>query len=83
MRLQAARTVLREIVDRASSDAAYLENLKAHPVETLVNEGLPYDVIEDFLEETAMQPDVTGYLLQGCANTCALTTSAAYPEEIL
>lgn len=81
MRLQTARTILRAIVDRACSDPAYFEQLRTLPVETLVKEGLPYDVIEDFLQETEMVAEVTGYLLPGCANTCALTSAETYPRE--
>ncbi len=81
MRLHTARALLATIVQRVASDAAYLEQLRCSPVETLVKEGLPYDIIEDFLQETHLQAEVTGYLLPGCANTCALTTSEAYPEQ--
>lgn len=82
MRLQTARAVLRTVVNRAASDPAYREQLCSSPVETLVKEGLPYDVIEDFLQETSLQAEVTGYLLPGCANTCALTSAEKYPEAL-
>lgn len=82
MRLQVARAVLRTIVNRAASDPDYREQLCSYPVETLVKEGLPYDVIEDFLQETRLQAEITGYLLPGCANTCALTSSEKYPEVL-
>ncbi len=81
MRLQTARTILSTIIKRASSDPVYFEQLRNSPVETLVVEGLPYDVIEDFLQETTLNAEVTGYLLPGCANTCALTSIEAYPRE--
>lgn len=82
MRLQVARAVLRTIVNRVASDPLYREQLCASPVKTLMKEGLPYDIIEDFLQETRLQAEVTGYLLPGCANTCALTTSEKYPEVL-
>ncbi len=83
MRLRTARAILHTIVDRASTDTTYLEQLRANPVDMLVKEGLPYDIIEDFLQETSMEPEVSGYLLRGCANTCALTRTEAYPAEFL
>jgi hypothetical protein len=82
MRLQAARTVLRTIVNRVASDPAYYQQLYASPVDVLVKEGLPYDLIEDFLQETHLQAETTGYLLPGCANTCALTALGEYPEVL-
>jgi hypothetical protein len=78
MRLHAARAVLRTIINRATSDPTYAERLRLHPVDTLVREGLPYDIIEDFLQETNLQAEVTAHLLPGCANTCALTSPNAY-----
>jgi hypothetical protein len=81
MRLTTARTLLAAIVQRVSSDSAYQEQLRLFPVETLVKEGLPYDIIEDFLQETHLEAEVTGYLLPGCANTCALTSAEAYPDH--
>lgn len=82
MRLHTARAVLRTIINRATSDSTYFEQLLSYPVDTLVREGLPYDVIEDFLQEINLQAEVTGYLLPGCANTCALTSSGAYPKVL-
>ena len=78
MRLQVARAVLRAIINRAASDPNYAEYLRLHPVDALVSEGLPYDIIEDFLQEANLQADVSRHLLQGCANSCALTSSEAY-----
>ena len=83
MRLRAARAMLHTIVDRARTDSLYLEQLRANPIDMLVKEGLPYDIIEDFLQETSVEPEVSGYLLQGCANTCALTGIQSYPTEIV
>ncbi len=80
MRLHVARTRLSQLVERARIDADYRRQLRDHPVETLVQEGLPYDVIEDFLLETGWQAEVTGYLLPGCANSCALSNPGEYPE---
>jgi hypothetical protein len=80
MRLHTARAALRTIIKRVALDSTYCEQLCSCPVDTLVREGLPYDVIEDFLQETNLQAEVTGYLLQGCANTCALTSSGEYPD---
>jgi hypothetical protein len=82
MRLRVARAVLRTIINRAATDPVYFEQLRLSPVETLVREGLPYDLIEDFLQEANLQAEVSGYgyLLPGCANTCALTSSEAYPD---
>jgi hypothetical protein len=78
MRLHVARIVLQTIIDRATEDSSYCEQLRSMPVDTLVKEGLPYDVIEDFLQEAHLQAEVTGFLLPGCANTCALTSSREY-----
>lgn len=83
MRLHMARMKLREIVFRACTNPDYIEELRARPVEVLVGEGLPYDVIEDFLRETSMQAEVSGYAVLQCANSCALSSPAAYPEALL
>lgn len=80
MRLQTARALLRTIITKTAIDPTYFEQLCDYPVDTLVREGLPYDIIEDFLQETNLQAEVTGYLLPGCANTCALTSSEMYPH---
>jgi hypothetical protein len=61
----------------------YMKQLRDNPVELLVKEGLPYDVIEDFLREVQWQAEVSGYILPECANTCALTRAEAYPEPFL
>ncbi len=82
MRLRTARAKLREIVIKASTDPVYMQLLRSEPVNILVKEGLPYDVIEDFLRETTIQAEVSGYNLPDCANSCALTKSAAYPEDL-
>lgn len=82
MRLKTARARLRRVVEQATTDPAYMKQLRDGPVELLVREGLPYDVIEDFLQEVGWQAEVSGYLLPACANSCALTGSGAYPEQI-
>ncbi len=79
MRLQTARALLRKIVEQASTDPMYLARIKQNPIHVLVEEGLPFDIIEDFLQETDIQAEVSGYLMTECANTCALTGSAVYP----
>ena len=81
MRLKVARAKLYEILDRSSNDPAYLQQLHDSPVQTLVEVGLPYDLIEDFLRETGWEAEVSGYAIPDCSNTCALTLSSAYPEE--
>jgi hypothetical protein len=67
---------------RANTDREYLKQLSANPVGVLVEEGLPYDIIEDFLRETDLQGEVSGYAMLECANSCALTNPNAYPEEL-
>ncbi len=81
MRLKAARMLLRTILVRASNDPAYMQQLRSDPVSVLVEAGLPYDVIEDFLRETNMQAEVSAYGQSDCATTCAVTKNVAYPEE--
>ncbi|QBD77490.1 hypothetical protein EPA93_16425 [Ktedonosporobacter rubrisoli] len=83
MRLKVARARLRTIVERAAADAMYKKQLQDRPVELLIKEGLPYDVIEDFLREVGWQAEVTGYLQPECANTCALTKIETYPTLFL
>jgi hypothetical protein len=78
MRLKAARIKLRELVAHANEDPSYMEALRHNPTAVLVKEGLPYDVIEDFLRETGIQAEVSGYALPGCANTCALSNVEAF-----
>ncbi|HLZ62721.1 MAG TPA: hypothetical protein VKR06_37720 [Ktedonosporobacter sp.] len=73
MRLKVARIKLREIVTRANEDPKYMETLRCNPITVLVEEGLPYDAIEDFLREAGLQAEVSGYAIPECANTCALT----------
>ncbi|GCE14643.1 hypothetical protein [Tengunoibacter tsumagoiensis] len=81
MRLHVARKKLRTIVAQACNDRYYMNVLRNDPVDVLVNEGLPFDVIEDFLRETGLQADVSGYAMSGqmCANSCALSHTNAYP----
>jgi len=81
MRLKVARVQLRSILARACTDPAYMQQLRSDPTHILVEEGLPYDVIEDFLRETGMQAEVSGFALSECATTCAITRCDAYPEE--
>lgn len=81
MRLKVARMHLRSILARASADPAYMQRLRSDPTHVLVEEGLPYDVIEDFLRETNMQAEVSGFAITECATTCAITGCDAYPEE--
>ncbi len=80
MRLRAARSRLREMVKRACEDPLYMRQLRDNPVDILVKEGLPYDVIEDFLRESGWDAEVSGYGIPDCANSCALTHATAYPE---
>lgn len=82
VRLRTARSLLRTILERAQADPAYRERLREDPAEFLLREGLPYDVIEDFLGEAGVQGEVTGYGVRSCANTCALTNAAGYPANI-
>jgi hypothetical protein len=79
MRLRVARTRLHEIVKRACGDPRYMRQLRENPVDALVKEGLPYDLIEDFLRESGWDAEVTGYSIPDCANSCALTQPNAYP----
>ncbi len=81
MRLRIARIKLREIVKRAHEDSLYMEQLRVHPADALVKEGLPYDIIEDFLRESSWDAEVSGYGILACANSCALTHTTAYPER--
>lgn len=81
MRLKAARVLLRTIIVRASNDPVYMQQLRSDPVAVLVEAGLPYDVIEDFLRETHMQAEVSAYGQPDCATTCAVTRNGAYPAE--
>lgn len=83
MRLKTARARLSTIVEHAAADPIYMKQLREDPVKFLVKEGLPYDVIEDFLREVEWQAEVSGYLLPECANTCALSSAEAYPAPFL
>lgn len=80
MRLKTARSLLRTVIARATIDPIYMQQLRANPLQVLVEAGLPYDVIEDFLRETGLQVEVAAYAVPGCATTCAVTRHAAYPE---
>ncbi len=79
MRLRTARAKLHVVVQQAAQNPAYLQQLRENPVDRLVAEGLPYDVIEDFLREAGWEAEVSGYVLPACANTCALSTIDHYP----
>jgi hypothetical protein len=82
MRLKTARNLLRAVIIRASGDPDYMYQLRADPVYVLVEAGLPYDVIEDFLRETGAQGEVSGFSIPECATTCALTNSSDYPAAL-
>ncbi|HLZ61383.1 MAG TPA: hypothetical protein VKR06_30925 [Ktedonosporobacter sp.] len=79
MRLRTARAILRTVVDQATQNPAYLQQLRESPVDCLVAEGLPYDLIEDFIRETSQEAEVSGYAVPDCANSCALTDPENYP----
>lgn len=76
MRLNKARTLLHRIVAHAQNDPHYMDKLRNNPVEVLVKEGLPYDVIEDFIREAGWTAEVSGFGAPACANTCALTAQS-------
>ncbi|GCE14639.1 hypothetical protein [Tengunoibacter tsumagoiensis] len=73
MRLKAARSKLREIIIKTNDDEASRLQLHENPMRFLVKEGLPYDVIEDYLREAAIISDTPENQIPPCANTCALT----------
>jgi len=81
MRLKDARIILRTVMTQASANPAYMQQLRSNPVHVLIEAGLPYDVIEDFLRETGMQAEVSAYAMPDCATTCAVTNGTGYPEE--
>lgn len=80
MRLKTARLLLHTVLEHATSDPVYLQQLRTTPLHVLVEAGLPYDVIEDFLRETGTRTEVSAYAMVECATTCAVTKIAAYPE---
>ena len=82
MRLSVARIKLREVVKRASEDTTYMKQLQDNPVDTLVKEGFPYDIVEDFLRESGLNAEVSGYTVPNCANSCALTGPHNYQETL-
>lgn len=80
MRLKTARSLLHTVIAQASADPAYMRELRANPLQVLVEAGLPYDVIEDFLRESGVQVEVSAYAVPECATTCAVTRNTAYLE---
>jgi len=56
------RDIARKLSARVKTDQAFREQLEKDPVGILTQEGLPENVVDDFLRETGLA-DVSGYVM--------------------
>ena len=67
----ATRSTARELADRLKSDPNFRTQVEADPAGTLTGAGLPEQAVSDFLNDTGIQADVSGYAR--CADSCWIT----------
>ena len=63
-----ARARSRKVAQRLKDDAAFRQQVESDPFTALREAGVPEDAHVDFMRETGIEADVTGY--QGCRVTC-------------
>lgn len=75
-RTDEARAIARTVIQRVVHNPAYAAHLRADPRATLLNAGLPDWAVDDFMiYDLGIEPDVSGYVLEGCAVTSLLSWS--------
>lgn len=75
-RTDEARAIARTVIQRVVQDTAYAAHLRADPRATLLNAGLPEWAVDDFMiHDLGLEPEVSGYMLEGCAVTSLLSWS--------
>lgn len=55
------KATTQRIADKAKSDAAFADRLKADPIATLQAEGMPDVAIAESLKRWGIEPEVSGY----------------------
>jgi hypothetical protein len=58
---EAVRTLARSIAQRSADDPAYAQQLQDNPVATLKAAGLEDDAIGQFIAESGIEGEVSGY----------------------
>ena len=66
-----ARTKARELADRLKSDPNFRTQVESDPAGALTGAGLPAHAVTDFLNDTGIQADVSGYAR--CTDSCLIT----------
>lgn len=67
----ATRAKAQDLANRLKNDPAFRQQIEQDPISTLTNAGLSESAAFDFLHDTGMTPDVSGY--RGCRVTCDST----------
>ena len=68
---EAARAKARELAGRLKSDPGFRKQVESDPAGTLTGAGLPDQAVTDFLNDTGIQADVSGYAR--CTDSCLIT----------
>ena len=63
-----ARARSRQVAQRLKDDPSYRQQIEADPYGALSAAGVPETAHIDFMRETGVEADVTGY--RGCTDTC-------------
>ncbi len=66
-----ARARSRKVAQRLKDDAAFRQQVESDPSTALREAGVPEEAHVDFMRETGIEADVTGY--RGCTTTCENT----------
>ena len=78
LHIEDVRRKAQEIVDRAKSDPAFVQHVKATPELALVEAGLAEGALHDFMAEQGYQPEVLGYAYGACVDlTCIISACPA------
>lgn len=67
----AARAKARDLADRLKSDPAFRRQVESDPSAALTGAGLPENAVGDFLNDTGIQADVSGF--RNCRDSCIIT----------
>jgi hypothetical protein len=71
----AARAKARELAEKLRSEPGFRKQVESDPAGALTGAGLPEYAVTDFLNDTGIQADVSGYArcTESCLITCLVT----------
>jgi hypothetical protein len=71
------RVIAKGIAQRAIADPAFADRLRADPRATVLEAGLPEQVVDDFItHDLGLEAEVSGYHPLACSQTCIIWTCA-------